>query len=214
MRPADLILCKEHPVDSSADRKSSTKKTPYYLWREYVGVSKIFRTDAVKIIKLTIRPIGHHHARSSSLPHKGTGGTVSSIFGTLPGSPFLSVCQALSAIRPGSPKWYQTGVLAASVSFMEIGTSHRVPNQGGTVGGDDSHFVCRQKLQGKNGSVRRGVVMVKQPGMFSQKLGRRLRTFSRSRRKMSQLNPEFTVWPVGTSASGYHNGCIDGGTSP
>jgi hypothetical protein len=27
----------------------------------YEGVFKIFRTDAVKIIKLTIRPIGHHH---------------------------------------------------------------------------------------------------------------------------------------------------------
>src|SRR5215468_9425807 len=101
----------------------------------YEGVSKIFRTDAVKTIKLTISPIGHHHPRSSSLPLVHTGPTISSIFGTLPGSPFLSECQALSAIRPGSPQWYQTGVLSASVSFLEIGTSHRVPNYGSTVGG-------------------------------------------------------------------------------
>jgi hypothetical protein len=44
-------------------------------------------------------------------------------------------CQALFAIRPGSAQWYQTGVLSASVSFLEIGRSHRVPNVGSTVGG-------------------------------------------------------------------------------
>src|SRR5215510_15122634 len=101
----------------------------------YEGISKIFRTDAVKIINLTIRPISRHHPRSSSLPHVDTGPTVSSIFGTLPLSPFLSECQALSAIRPGSPQWYQTYVLSASISFLEIGRRHRVPNHGSTVGG-------------------------------------------------------------------------------
>jgi hypothetical protein len=35
--------------------------------------------------------------------------------------------------------------------------------------GDDSHFVFLQKLLGEDGSVRRGVVMVKQPGLFSPK---------------------------------------------
>ena len=30
--------------------------------------------------------------------------------------------------------------------------------------GDNSNFVFRQKLVGEDGSVRRGVVMVKQPG--------------------------------------------------
>jgi hypothetical protein len=39
------------------------------------------------------------------------------------------------------------------------------------VGGDDSHFVFRQKLQGENGSVRQGIVMVKQLGLFSPKFG-------------------------------------------
>jgi len=67
-------------------------------------VSKIFQTDTVKIVKLTIGPIGHFHPRSSSLPHVDTDSTVSSIFGTLPGSPFLSECQALSTIRPVCPQ--------------------------------------------------------------------------------------------------------------
>jgi hypothetical protein len=35
---------------------------------------------------------------------------------------------------------------------------------------DKSHFF-RRKLLGENGSVRRGVVMVKQPGLFTPKFG-------------------------------------------
>jgi len=37
--------------------------------------------------------------------------------------------------------------------------------------GDDSHFGFRQKLLGEDGSVRWGIVMVKQPGLFSPKFG-------------------------------------------
>jgi hypothetical protein len=36
---------------------------------------------------------------------------------------------------------------------------------------DDSHFMFRQKLLGENGSVRRGVVMVKQPSLCLLKFG-------------------------------------------
>ena len=125
--------------------------------RTYVVVTKIFQTDAVKIVKLTIRPIGRRHPRSSSLPHVDTGPTFSSIFGTLPGSPFLSECQALSAIWPVSPQWYQTDVLSAFISFFEIGRSHRVPNQESMLGGDDSHLGFRHKLVGEGGSVRRAL---------------------------------------------------------
>jgi hypothetical protein len=116
----------------------NTQMFPEYpIFAMYVVVSKIFWTDAVKIIKLTIRPIGRHHPRSSSLLHVDTGPTISSIFGMLPGEycTFLSECQALTAVHPGSPQWYQTCVLSASVSFLEIGRSHRVPNQGSLVDG-------------------------------------------------------------------------------
>jgi hypothetical protein len=55
-----------------------------YIYIEQVGsyedVSKIFRNDAVKITKLTIRPIGRHHPPRSSLPHVNTSPTISSIF--------------------------------------------------------------------------------------------------------------------------------------
>jgi hypothetical protein len=63
--------------------------------RRYMMESRIFRTDAVKIIKLTIRPIGGHHPRSSYLPHVDTGPTVSFIFGTLPEVLFCPVSSTL-----------------------------------------------------------------------------------------------------------------------
>jgi hypothetical protein len=53
---------------------------------------------------------------------------------------------------------------------LEIRRSDRVPNQRSTVGGDDSHFLFRHKVLGEDGSVRRGVVMVQQPGLLSPKL--------------------------------------------
>jgi hypothetical protein len=67
-------------------------------------------------------------------------------------------------------QWYQTDVLSASISFLETGRSHRVPNHGSTVGGNDSYFFFRQKLLGKDGSVRWSVI-VKQVGLFSPKFG-------------------------------------------
>jgi hypothetical protein len=58
----------------------------------YEVVTKIFRIDALKIMKLIIRPIGRHNPRSSSLPLVDIGPTVSFISGTLPGGPFPSEC--------------------------------------------------------------------------------------------------------------------------
>jgi hypothetical protein len=52
------------------------------LPKTYEGVSKIFRTDTVKIIKLTLRSIGRHHPRINFLPQVDTGPTISSIFET------------------------------------------------------------------------------------------------------------------------------------
>jgi hypothetical protein len=96
----------------------------------YEGLYKLLQTVAVKIIKPTIRPISHHHHQSSSLLHADTGPTISAIFGTLPGSPFLSECQALPRIWSGSPHWYQTSILSASISLF----GNRTKSQGVTSG--------------------------------------------------------------------------------
>jgi hypothetical protein len=61
--------------------------------------------------------------------------------------------------------------------------------------------------------VRRVVVMVKQPGLFSPKFGARSSHLFTQSPQNVLVEPEFTVWPVGTGASRYHNCRIDGGTS-
>jgi hypothetical protein len=65
-----------------------------------------------------------------------------------PGSPFLSECQALSAIWPGPPNWCQTGILSGSIEFLEIGRSHRVPNQGSAVSGGWQPFCISPETAG------------------------------------------------------------------
>jgi hypothetical protein len=54
---------------------------------------------------------------------------------------------------------------------LEIGRSHRVPNQGRTVGGGWQPSLSHQKLLGEDGNVRQGIFMVKQPSLFSPKFG-------------------------------------------
>jgi hypothetical protein len=57
-------------------------------------------------------------------------------------------CQALSAIRPGSPQWYQTGVLSASILFLVTERTHRVPYQDSTVGGGWQPFFVSLETAG------------------------------------------------------------------
>jgi hypothetical protein len=81
--------------------------------------------------------------------------------------------------------------------------------------GDDSHFVLPQKVLGENGSVRRGVVMVKQPGLFWLMFGATsLHVSTQSPQKRRSRTQNSIVWPVDTGASRYHSCCIDGGISP
>ena len=98
-------------------------------------VSKIFETDAVKIVKLTRRPIGHHHPRSISLPHLDTSSTVSFIFGTLLGSPFLSECPALCDSACISSMVSNRHPFSFNFIF-----GNRVPNHGSMVGGGWQQF--------------------------------------------------------------------------
>jgi hypothetical protein len=135
------------------------------------GAFKIFRTEAVKFIKLTIRPIGRHHPRSSFLPHVNTGPTVSFIFGTLPGCSFLSVSSTLC-----DSAWISSMASNRrpfSFSFI-FGKKEEVAGcqiRGVRWMGDKSQLVFRQKMLGEGESVGWGEVMVKQPGLFSPKFG-------------------------------------------
>jgi hypothetical protein len=107
-------------------------------------------------------PIGRHHPRSSSIPGVDTGPIVS-IFGTLPGSSILSVSSTLGdSARISSVTSNRRP--SASVSFLwkyEKVTGCQIRRVRWVK--DDRHFVLRQKQLGEDGSVRLGVVMVKQP---------------------------------------------------
>jgi hypothetical protein len=133
--------------------------------RIYKGVSKIFWTDAVKVIKLPIRPIGRHHPRSSSLPHVDTGPTVS-IFVMLPGIPFVRVSSTICDLA-----WISSAVSNRRPFSFSFIFGNRKKSQGAKSGeyggwGDDSHFIFCQKLLGEDTSVRWGIVMAKLPGLF------------------------------------------------
>jgi hypothetical protein len=73
--------------------------------------------------------------------------------------------------------------------------------------GDDSHLVFRQKMLGEDGSVRRGVVIVKQPGLFSPKFGvTSSHVFTQSPQKVA-VEPEIhslTCWDTSPEYFGYH----------
>jgi hypothetical protein len=167
-----LLVSKTRKDASSATTLACNSHSVYVKsYGTYEGVSKIFRTDAVKIIKLTIRPIGRHHPRSSSFPHVDTGPSVSSIFGTLSGSPFLSECQALSPIRSESPQYYQICVFLLQFHFWKYEEVTGCQIRGIRWVGDDSHFVFCQKQLGEDERVRWDVVIVKQAGLFSPKFG-------------------------------------------
>jgi hypothetical protein len=116
----------------------------------YEGLSKIFWID-VKILKITI---DCHHPWSSTLPHVDIGPNVSSILVMLPGSPFLSECQALLTIWPGSSQSYQTSVLL--VSFLETWRIHSVPNHGSTVGGGWQLFNVLPETAGRGQKCETG----------------------------------------------------------
>jgi hypothetical protein len=51
------------------------------------------------------------------------------------------------AIRPGSPQWYQTCILSAHISFLEIRRSHRVPHHS-TVDGEWQPFCISPETAG------------------------------------------------------------------
>jgi hypothetical protein len=71
--------------------------------------------------------------------------------------------------------------------------------------GDDSHFVCGQKRLGTDGSVRKSIIMVMQPDLFSPKfVATSSQVFTQSSQNF-EVHPEFTVWPVRTGASCHHN---------
>jgi hypothetical protein len=79
---------------------------------------------------------------------------------------------------------------------------------------DDSYFGLGQKLLVENGSVRQGVVMVKQPGQFSPNFGATAsHVFTQMPRNVA-VEPGMHSLASWTTCLCYHECCINGVTSP
>jgi hypothetical protein len=175
-------------------------------------VSKIFQIDTVKIMKLTIRPISHHHPHSSSLLHIDTSPSISYIFGMLPGSPFQSVSSAHC-----DSAWISLVVSNWHPFCFNFIVGNRKKSQSAKSGeysgwGWQPLVFCWQLLDEDkcetgccHGEAARSFLTKLQGDVFAR--------FLTAATKYLCRNLEFTCWPVGSSASRYH--CrIDGGTSP
>jgi hypothetical protein len=166
-------------------------------------LSKIFRPDAVKIIKFAIRPLGRHHHRSSSLPHVDTGPTVSSIFGTLPRSPFLSVSSNLCY-----KAWISSMLSNRRPFSFNLIYGNRKKSQGAKSGeyGEWGMTAILCETGNCHGEVARAVVAKVRCDVFAHFHAVAAKRRSRTR------NSQFGL--CGTGASLYHNCCVDSGTSP
>jgi hypothetical protein len=105
-----------------------------------------------------------------------------------------------SAIRPGSPQWYQTGVLSVAISFMEIRGVRRE--------GDANRLVLHQKMLGEEGLCEAERYRVEATESALTKVrGERLRTLftqTPAKRRSRICNSQFcllgTVLRVTTTA--------------
>ena len=93
------------------------------------GVSRSSRTVLVKTSLLTLDVKFLHHLQSTPLLHKYSGPSVSAMLGSIPGSPFLELCQVPAAIPLESFQWCQMFDPSSEASASGRGKSHRGPDR-------------------------------------------------------------------------------------
>ena len=104
-------------------------------------VSKSSRTVLVKRSLLTLDVKFLHHLQSTPLLHEHSGPSVSAMLRSIPGSPFLELCQVPAAIPLESLQWCRI----FEASPWGKGKSHRGPDR--VSMGDHCHAVLGQKLR-------------------------------------------------------------------
>ena len=95
----------------------------------YEGVSKSSRTVLVKRSLLTLDVKFLHHLQSTLL-HEYSGPSVSAMLGSIPGSPFLELCQVPTAIPLESLQWCWIFDPSSEASAWGRGKSHRGARSG------------------------------------------------------------------------------------
>ena len=104
-------------------------KTKYILDQMCKSVSKSSRTVLVKRSLLTLDVKFLHHLQSTPLLHEYSGPSVSAMLGSIPGSPFLELCQVPAAIPLKSLQWCRMFDPSSEASAWGRGKSHRGPDR-------------------------------------------------------------------------------------
>ena len=94
----------------------------------YKGVSKSSRTVLVKGSLLTLDVKFLHHLQSTPLLHEYSVPSISAMLGSIPGSPFLELCQVPAAIPLESLHWCRIFDPSSEASAWGRGKSHRGPD--------------------------------------------------------------------------------------
>ena len=126
----------------------------------YKGVSKNSRTVLVKRSLLTLDVKFLHHLQSTPLLHEYSDPSVSAMLGSIPGSPFLELCQVPAAIPLESLQWCRIFDPSSEAPAWGRGKSHRGPDRVRMGMGDHRHVVLDQKLRNFKRPVSRGTVVV------------------------------------------------------
>ena len=101
-----------------------------------------------------------HHLQSTPLLHEYSGPSISAMLGSIPGSPFLELCQVPAAIPLESLQWCRIFDPSSEASAWGRGKSHRGPDRVSMGMGDHCHVVLGQKLRNFKGPVSRSIVVV------------------------------------------------------
>ena len=95
----------------------------------YKDVSKSSRTVLLKRSLLTLDVKFLYHLQSIPLLHEYSGPSVSAMLGSIPGSPFLELCQVPAAIPLESLQWCRIFDPSSEASAWGRGKSHRGPDR-------------------------------------------------------------------------------------
>ena len=126
----------------------------------YKEVSKSSRTVLVKRSLLTLDVKFLHRLQSTPLLHEYSGPSVSAMLGSIPGSPFLELCQVPTAIPLESLQWCRIFDPSSEASAWGRGKSHRGADRVSMGFGYHCHVVLGQKLWNFKGPVSQGIVVV------------------------------------------------------
>jgi len=95
----------------------------------YKSVSKSSRKVLVKRGLLTLDVKFLHHLQSTPLLHEYSGPSVSTMLGSIPGSPVLELCQVPAAIPLDSLQWCRMFDSSSVASAWGKGKRHRGPDR-------------------------------------------------------------------------------------